>query len=234
MSIEQPSNERPSNESASNFDEEPWEAEIAGLLSGLPTIEPPPGFIASAVDHRPMFAGRTLLGLGLVAIVALVGALGVGAFDPDRVVPPIDSLQARHSAGVAVQALLDAEEAGVPPVSLPEEFEPTGSYEDDEFSISLYESTQGAVSVFAQDGQLDWSKMPADGVDQVGGRPTWTDPEGQVAVFESSDSTVTVIGLSETHLADLLDGLSASGGLLHQARQAASAISSELGFRPLD
>lgn len=229
MSIERPSIERPSS-----FDEEPWEAEIAGLLGRLPTIEPPPGFITSAVDHRPMFAGRTLLGLGLVATVALVGALGVGVFDPDRVVPPLDSLQARHTSGASGQALLDAEEAGASPVSLPDEFEPAGSYEEDEFSISLYESTQGAVSVFAQDGPLDWSKLPADGVDQVGGRPAWTDPEGRVAVFESRDSTVTVIGLSETHLADLLDGLSASGGLLHQARQAANAMSSELGFRHLD
>ena len=226
--------DRPSSGRSFGFDEEPWEAEIAGLLGELPTIEPPPGFIASAIDHRPMFAGRTLLGLGLMATVALIGALGIGAFDPDRVVPPLDSLQARHTSGVAGQALLGAEVAGVPPVSLPDEFEPAGTYEDDEFSISRFESTQGAVSVFAQDGPLDWSKMPADGVDQVGGRPAWTDPEGQVAVFESSDSTVTVIGLSEAYLADLLHGLGASGGLVHQARQAANAMCSELGFRPFD
>ena len=218
----------------SGFDEEPWEAEIAGLLGGLEAVEPPPGFLASAVDHRPLFAGRTMVGLGLAAAVAMIGALGLGVFDPDRVVPPIESLQARHSSVVAGHAVSAEDDAAAPPVSLPGDFEPAGTYEDDEFNVSVYESTRGAVSVFAQDGQLDWSKLPPEGVDDVGGRPTWTDPGGQVAVFESSDSTVTVIGLPETELAVLLDSLSVSGGLLHQARHAAAAISAELGFRPLD
>lgn len=63
------------------LDEEPWEFQIAGMLGSLAPVEPPDGFLTRAVDHRPRFAGRTLVGLGLssvvlVAVVVAAGGLG--------------------------------------------------------------------------------------------------------------------------------------------------------------
>ena len=59
--------------------DEPWEDEVAAALRGLPTIEPPAGFIDRAVDHRPLHAGRLAAGLAAVALVALGASLSVGA-----------------------------------------------------------------------------------------------------------------------------------------------------------
>ncbi len=68
--------------------EESWEAEVGALLGGLPMVEPPEGFLAAAMDHRPLRGGRTLL--GLVAAVVIVGAGVVGADLVDRTVISAD------------------------------------------------------------------------------------------------------------------------------------------------
>ncbi|MCP4222649.1 MAG: hypothetical protein GY773_04830 [Actinomycetia bacterium] len=68
--------------------EEPWEAEIGALLGGLPMVEPPEGFLAAAMDHRPLRGGRTLV--GLAAAVVIVGAAIVGADLVDRTVVKAD------------------------------------------------------------------------------------------------------------------------------------------------
>ena len=53
--------------------EEPWEADVGALLGALPPVDPPEGFIASALDHRPLYAGRIVVGLlgGFAAMVVL-------------------------------------------------------------------------------------------------------------------------------------------------------------------
>lgn len=82
------------------FPDEPWEAEISDLLRGLTPVEPPPGFIDQAIDHRPLFAGRLLVGL-LAAAAAVFGVtLALGALGQPRLVPEVSTL----TAGSAVQS----------------------------------------------------------------------------------------------------------------------------------
>lgn len=215
-----------------SFDEEPWEAEIAGLLGQLPSVEPPPGFMAKAVDHRPMFAGRTIVGFGLVAAALVIGATALGGFDRQHVVPELDSLAARHSAAlVEGEALLDEGQTRKPPVSLPGSYEDRGSREEDDVSQSVYANQGDAISVFSQDGQVDWSRLPAEGIDDVHGNKAWVDPDRGVLVFESGDSAVTIVGLTSTDLSELLDRLPrSSGGWLTRFSEAANSLSAELGF----
>lgn len=82
------------------FPDEPWEAEISSLLSGLGPIEPPPGFIDRAIDHRPLFAGRSLVGLLIAAAVSFGATFALGAFGEPRLVPDLSTL----TAGAAIQS----------------------------------------------------------------------------------------------------------------------------------
>jgi len=81
------------------FPDEPWEADISSLLSGLGPIDPPPGFIDQAIDHRPLFAGRSVVGLLASAAVVFGATFALGAFGQPRLVPDLSTL----TAGAAVQ-----------------------------------------------------------------------------------------------------------------------------------
>lgn len=74
------------------FPDEPWEGEISDLLGRLSMVEPPPGFIDQAIDHRPLFAGRSLAGLALAAAVLFAGSFALGAFGQPRLVPELSTL----------------------------------------------------------------------------------------------------------------------------------------------
>lgn len=220
------------------FEEEPWEAEISNILGQLPEVEPPPGFLAGAVDHRPLFAARTMLGLGLAAAAVFVAASALGGLDRPHVVPELDALAARHSsaaAGVADPDYEVVDNAGGPPISLPGNFEPEAVFEADELSQSVYATGDNdPVSVFSQPGRVDWEKLPAEGLEVLEGNRAWVDPDAGVLVFEADDSTVTVVGLSSGELSDLLSGLpGAGGGLVAGLRDAAAVLSAELGFPSL-
>ena len=62
--------------------EEPWETHVASALAGLPLVEPPDGFLARAVDHRPLHAGRTLAAWAAIAAAGLGLSLALGASEP--------------------------------------------------------------------------------------------------------------------------------------------------------
>lgn len=220
------------------FEEEPWEADISAMLGQLPAVEPPPGFLASAVDRRPMFAGRTMVGLGAAALVVFVAAAGLGGLDKPQVVPELDALAARHSsaaAGLADPEFEAVDTADGPPISLPNDFEPEAVFEAEELSQSVYATgDDDQVSVFSQPGRVDWEKLPAEGLEVLEGHTAWVDPDAGVLVFEAEDSTVTVVGLSSNELSDLLGGLpGAGGGLVDVVRDAAGVLSAEVGFPSL-
>lgn len=82
------------------FPDEPWEAEISQMLSGLASVEPPPGFINQAIDHRPLFAGRSLVGLLAAAAVVFGATFALGAFGQPRLVPELSTL----TSGAALQS----------------------------------------------------------------------------------------------------------------------------------
>lgn len=81
------------------FPDEPWEADISQMLSNLGSVEPPPGFIDQAIDHRPLFAGRALVGLLGAASLVFGATLALGAFGQPRLVPELSTL----TSGAAIQ-----------------------------------------------------------------------------------------------------------------------------------
>ena len=78
--------------------DEPWEEEVASALAALPSVEPPAGFLAHALDHRPLYAGRTLLALvaGVVAAIALT--LGGDLTERTAVVVDVSAFSATLAA----------------------------------------------------------------------------------------------------------------------------------------
>lgn len=82
------------------FPDEPWESEISSLLGRLEMIDPPPGFIEAAIDHRPLFAGRLLVGLMAAATVVFAATFTLGAFGHPRLLPELSTLT---SSGAMVQ-----------------------------------------------------------------------------------------------------------------------------------
>ncbi|MEZ5342719.1 MAG: hypothetical protein R2706_15125 [Acidimicrobiales bacterium] len=87
--------------STTPIDEEPWEHEIQQLLGSLPAVRPPEGFIAQALDHRPLFAGRIGLGLSVAAAGTLAACLTAGVFGPRHVVPELASMTKQHDVSTA-------------------------------------------------------------------------------------------------------------------------------------
>jgi hypothetical protein len=223
------------------FDEEPWEADVAALLSGLPTVEPPQGFIASAVDHRPMFAGRLTGALLCASAAFLVAGLVVGALDQPEVVPSIDSLAAQHSSA-ALNLFGTASEPGplfenvdddlVTPVSLPDEFEPRGMIEADHLRQAVFARRAAAVSIFFEPGEVEWSRLPDEGgLLTIAGVRTWFDEDRKMAVVQVDEAVVTIVGLSAVELGEVLEGLPVSSdGAMRRVRDAAAALVAELGF----
>jgi hypothetical protein len=182
--------------------DEPWESEIADLLGGLPVLDPPEGFVDRALRHRPLHAGRSLLGLA----VASLAALGLLAFsdggERNWEVPPLDELVARH--------LLTIETPDVPATAEAERY----SGDTDEAAErsgqvlaeirDLLVAEPAAVSVFVQPGQVRWDDMPIDGRRMLEGSEVWVDLERQVAVFDWDDTTVTLVGMPAERLPALL------------------------------
>ena len=160
--------------------EEPWESEIGALLGGLPTVDPPDGFIDAAIDHRPLNAGRTmgLLGLLTIALFALVAA--TDAVGERTVVPPIDELVARHdlaarAGGLDPSAGDDGAEPTLAerstPLDLPEGFEASATVDAEDIRQAIYGRGDESVSVFVQDGRLAWSSMPQENLTELGWAP---------------------------------------------------------------
>lgn len=221
------------------LEEEPWEAEIGALLGGLPTVEPPDGFIDTALRHRPLHAGRILTGLAALTIAALAGAVWTGAGERAEVAPPIDELADRHAvirAGVFPGGPFEQPNRGVePPVELPEGFRNTGSLEADGIRQAVYARGDESVSVFVQDGSLSWEAMPGDGLTEIDGQRAWVDRSRLVTVVEAGDRTVTIVGLGSDEVAEVLAGVrdgERSPG--ERARDLAEAIVIQLGFAPVD
>jgi hypothetical protein len=65
--------------------EEPWEAEVGSLLGRLPMVEPPEGFMAAALDHRPLRGGRTLLSLVALVVAAVAAVVGTDLIERTRI-----------------------------------------------------------------------------------------------------------------------------------------------------
>lgn len=214
--------------------EEAWESEVTDLLAGLPFVDPPPGLIDDALNHRPLHAGRTLVGLGVMAVLALgafvgFGDVDFGGVDGDFVVPPVADLVAQHDAtssddvagdllnpalGFTIGSGADAvqiepipDDAASNAASLPDGFERRATFAGAELEQQVFNSADGAASIFLQPGAVDFDELPAEGRTTIEGVAAWTDPATETVVVQAADATVTIVGLSEAEVATVVASL---------------------------
>ncbi len=217
------------------FDEEPWEAEIGSLLAALPMVDPPAGFIESALDHRPLHAGRILTGLVAASLAAVVAVVATGAVGRSEVAIQIDDLTRRHEtavrAGVLSAPVGEVEYRVETPVELPPGYQRTRNLAVEDLRQALYARGDDSVSVFVQAGTLSWESLPPEGIRAIEGHRAWVDPERRVTVIETSEEIVTIVGLPSDELAEVLAGLpSAEPSFWQRLDDTVDAIVGQLGY----
>lgn len=214
-------------------EEEPWEQEIGSLLGSLPPVDPPAGFIDSALDHRPLYAGRTVLGLLALSIMAFSISVATNATSRGRITPDFDDLAQRHTA---VRAGVFPDDLEVDyrvdtPVAMPDDFERTGNLAADDLRQAVYANGDTSVSVFVQDGLPRWDSLPVDGRREIDGLKVWIDPELAVTVVEASNQTVTIVGLPEAEVGDVLGAVPREGpSVMERIQRTAGSITEQLGY----
>lgn len=228
--------------------DEPWEREIGELLGSLPTsIEPPPGFIASAVNVPPLHTARVVGAVVAASMVAVALAVGVG--DRWLVAPSVDELAERHVAAEAV-FLPDSSTAGGATLGSVDEdddemaewvmsaidgYERAGTVASDELPQAVYRRPGEAISVFTLDGPVDWDALDPGGRERVGGAQAWSDDERSVTVIETSDGAVAVVGIGPTEVLAAVAGAAPADPppertVLDRAGDLATSIADHLGF----
>jgi hypothetical protein len=223
--------------------EEPWEGEISALLGAMPAVDPPEGFVAEALDHRPLHAGRTVAGLVLATIVVAMLSATSGLINHAAAIPEIAMLTSRHSAA---QAGVAGSGAGVeaepgdggsqPPVSLPDTYHREATIEADDLRQAVYSREGETVSVFVQDGKVDWEALPDAGRVRIADEPAWVDEAGQVTVLEAGEQAVTIVGLPPEEVAALIAALppdeppGPGRSLYERSVDVATKMAEQLGF----
>lgn len=217
--------------------EEPWEQEIGSMLGAMPPVDPPAGFIDSALDHRPLRAGRTVVALLALSALAFSMSVAANATARNRVTPDFDELAQRHTAvragvfpdGLEVDYRVDT------PVDMPAGFERTGNLAAEDVRQAVYANGNTAVSVFVQDGRPRWDSLGADGRREIDGLEVWVEPNLQIAVVEASNQTVTIVGLEESELGDVLAAVPRGGpGVMERIQRTVGSITEQLGYPVLD
>lgn len=189
-------------------EEEPWEADIGAMLHGLPMIDPPVGFIDSALDHRPKYAGRSVAMLCVLSLLAVGAAILTGAAGRTTVTPQIDELANRHTtvqAGILGQTSGEVDYRIDTPVEMPDGFERTRNLAAEDIRQAFYASGETSVSVFVQDGPVRWDALPQDGMTEVDGLQAWVDDARKIVVVEASNNTVTIVGLPVGAVGEVLE-----------------------------
>jgi len=223
--------------------EEPWEAEIGALLGALPPVDPPDGFLAAALNHRPLYAGRTMAGLLAATAAAVVLALGVGVSNPSVVLPELDAMTQRH---LAAQADLGPRDEPAAPDGGAAEAELTAGFlasrlggyelvhvvETDELHQSIYRGRDGAAfSVFVEAGAVDWVGLPLEGLTDIGGTRAWSDPDREATIVQLGDETVTIVGFPLDEIGTLLtDVPDEARSFADRAQELVTSIVAHLGY----
>lgn len=227
-----------------NFEpEEDWEASISSMLANLPPVDPPDGFMAGAMNHRPLYAGRASLGLGAASLLGMALAIGLGGLRSSPVVPQVDSMARQHSLATAsffapfqndsAPVSEDPEQilAQLPEVKLPSGLEPKASFVGADFRQELFAGSAGGdtVSIFHQPGLVDFDKLPILGLREIEGIPAWVDTEQSITVIQAKDEAVTIVGLSADEVASVVRSVPRAGPI-DKLAEALNTITSHLGF----
>lgn len=227
--------------------EEPWEADIASLLSRLTPVDPPKGFIEQALDHRPLFALRALGGLGAICLAVLGVTYALGTFGQPSVIPEISTLTAQHSLASAGLFPSETDTQGddgsfkVAP----------GEHEDDvvvtapgmdllailtageDLRQSVYEHDSEAISIFSQPGRVDLDELPEGQRTVIDGTPAWVNSSNDVVVLAADNSVVIVMGLAPPDVARAIEEIP-GWSRPHGVTSAVNSLTRELGFPDLD
>jgi hypothetical protein len=190
------------------------------FVRGLGDVEPPQGFLDRiATSSSSRFPSR--LGLvGLVAVAAawvLILAIGVGIGLPD-VSPPVDEFAEQHLAlseasesdglpersdGYQRVPSASVDDLAAPysvPSSIDAAYDRLAAYDSDDALQVLYSDGETEVSVFQQEGSLDWRALPSTGSRiELGdseawvGRATVGGVDQTVLVMSKGDLVYTVV-----------------------------------------
>lgn len=224
-----------------HFEEEAWEVEIGAMLGRLPAVGPPDGFIDAALDHRPLNAGRTMVGLGALAVAAVVAALATGAVSRGEITVEPDEVAERH---VAVEAAVlgasggdDADDVRLvaepvdPPIDLAAGFRPTTTVLVDDVIVTAYERGDESITLSTQIGEVNWEALPARHLTELAGHRVWVEPERRLSVLQVGDRIVTIVALAPRELEAALADM--SGGdrtWWDRVEDTAAAIARQLGY----
>ncbi len=215
-------------------EEEPWETEIGAMLGGLPMVDPPAGFIDSALDHRPKYAARSVVGLCAVSILAVFAAVLTGAAGQKTVVPQVEELAQRHTtvqAGILGPTTGEVDYRIDTPVEMPDGFERTRNLAAEDIRQALYASGETSVSVFVQDGAVRWDALPEDGLTEVDGLRAWVDDSRKIVVVEASNNTVTIVGLPADGVSQVLSTVPRSEeSWFDKTQELVESVVGQLGF----
>lgn len=230
--------------------EEAWESEIGDLLGGMPLVEPPDGFIDAALDHRPMYAGRTSLLAVLGTFVVVVAVSMSGLLKEQTYVPDLEALVSRHSATEAnlLGNVLAGSEADDSPVfqlkaegeefpfELPGDLEWSAMFEGQDLEQAVFAAGDHTVSVFVEPGRVDFESLSAEGRVEVAGVLVWSDPQQRLVIVQASDAVITVVGLNPLLIEMLVAELEAEDdpSRLERLAREINRATSQLGFPELD
>ncbi len=214
---------RPSGPEDAWEEEEAWEHHVARLLGSLPAVEPPPGFLESAIDHRPLHGGRAAVAALGATVVALSCVVVLGVVGPGRAELSLDWLTSRHaavaaglnagsspSAAISFDALMasnpgvEMAEPASDPLSMPSDYEHEADLLTEDLRQAVYSHGNEAVSVFEQPGRADFEALGSEGIRRFDGIDAWVDEERQMMVVETQDGVVAVVGLEVDEMADVL------------------------------
>ncbi|MEM9564827.1 MAG: hypothetical protein AAGA93_19550 [Actinomycetota bacterium] len=128
-----------------------------------------------------------------------------------------------------------AMDRGHRPFSLPAGFEAEGEVTVEDVRQAVYARGDEAVSVFVQEGRVDWSALPADRLGRLGELRAWVDQQRAISVIEVDGSIVTVIGLQPAELDEAIQETAAGRGrsLGERATDLAEAVVSNFGYAPV-
>lgn len=220
---------------------------LRGALRELPEVEPPFDVVAEGRRRRRRAAARRRA-RPLVAVVAIAAAwmavlaFGAGTALP-RVVPALDDLVEAHAAAATGApsgfAEMDmASMAGDTPRSLGHGMALSSVYARGDVVLYSYSDGDHTVSVFTQEGVVDWDAMPADGemAAMADDSKAWKKTmEGtEVMVVDSGATVLTVVadpGTAEmAEMAVEMTDAASGSGLAERIRRAAGDVVELFGF----
>ena len=167
------------------------------------------------------FGGRRGIAIGAgilaaAATVAVIGMVVVGGSDEPTVVPPVGEFASRHGAMADLVASGATEVPDMPddfeqldpaamgedaPSELPSGFERMAGFEDEQGTMHVvYTHDDMAVSVYRQEGEVDWGSLPPTGTSlEMEGAPAWLHtaetPRGteEIMVLQQGDTVYTFV-----------------------------------------